>query len=124
MSWFVVSPPLILAKLTLSQGDTFLRSAYVVYDLQNEQISLAQAAYGTGSNIVEIGQGKNAVPDSTIPKSTQTISPTETRGGLAQSPTTSKETSTGNRAAKIGSIGHYVVGFGVWLGYTALRAAL
>ncbi|KAF3933222.1 Candidapepsin-1 [Dactylellina cionopaga] len=36
-------------------GDTFLRSAYVVYDLDGQAIGLAQARTGsTGSNIVEI----------------------------------------------------------------------
>lgn len=47
-------------------GDTFLRSAYVVYDLDNNEISLAQAAYDVKeSNIMEIGEGPNAVPDAT-----------------------------------------------------------
>ncbi|KAH6692569.1 aspartic peptidase domain-containing protein [Plectosphaerella plurivora] len=48
-------------------GDTFLRSAYVVYDLDNNEISLAQARYnaGTESNILEIGEGPNAVPQAT-----------------------------------------------------------
>ncbi|KAJ5488535.1 aspartic-type endopeptidase opsB [Penicillium diatomitis] len=44
-------------------GDTFLRSAYVVYDLDNNQISLAQARYNPGKDdIYEIGTGKDAVP--------------------------------------------------------------
>ncbi|KAM0323263.1 hypothetical protein ACHAQA_008854 [Verticillium albo-atrum] len=48
-------------------GSTFLRSAYVVYDLENNQISLAQARWdvGTASNIVEIGKGPDAVPQAT-----------------------------------------------------------
>lgn len=42
-------------------GDTFLRSAYVVYDLANNEISLAQTKFNaTGSNIVELGKGKDA----------------------------------------------------------------
>jgi len=44
-------------------GDTFLRSAYVVYDLANNEISLAQTKFNTtASNIVEIGTGANSVP--------------------------------------------------------------
>lgn len=44
-------------------GDTFLRSAYVVYDLDNNEISLAQTRFNaTGSDIVEIGSGTSAVP--------------------------------------------------------------
>lgn len=40
-------------------GDTFLRSAYVVYDLDNMEISLAQTVFNaTDSNIVEISKSK------------------------------------------------------------------
>ncbi|KAK7711674.1 hypothetical protein SLS57_007967 [Botryosphaeria dothidea] len=47
-------------------GDTFLRSAYVVYDLANNEISLAQTNYNsTDSNINEIGTGTASVPDAT-----------------------------------------------------------
>lgn len=47
-------------------GDTFLRSAYVVYDLDNNEISLANAKFNvTQSNIVEIAKGANAVPSAT-----------------------------------------------------------
>ncbi|KFY42028.1 hypothetical protein V495_04683 [Pseudogymnoascus sp. VKM F-4514 (FW-929)] len=42
-------------------GDTFLRSAYVIYDLDNNEISLAQTKFNaTGSNIVDFGGGKYA----------------------------------------------------------------
>ncbi|KAI1408202.1 aspartic peptidase domain-containing protein [Hypoxylon sp. FL1857] len=44
-------------------GDTFLRSAYVVYDLTNKQIGLAQANLNsTESNILEITQA-SGIPD-------------------------------------------------------------
>ncbi|KAK7546250.1 aspartic peptidase domain-containing protein [Phyllosticta citricarpa] len=47
-------------------GDTFLRSAYVVYDLANNEISLAQTNFNaTSSNILEITTGTAAVPDAT-----------------------------------------------------------
>jgi hypothetical protein len=47
-------------------GDTFLRSAYVVYDLSNNQISLAQTKFNvTTSNVLEIGTGSSAVPSAT-----------------------------------------------------------
>ncbi|KAK3692063.1 aspartic peptidase domain-containing protein [Podospora appendiculata] len=47
-------------------GDTFLRSAYVVYDIDNNQISLAQTKFNsTASRVLEIGSGKNAVPGAT-----------------------------------------------------------
>lgn len=48
-------------------GDTFLRSAYVVYDLDNNQISLAQTVFNaTASNVLEIGTGTTGVPDATL----------------------------------------------------------
>lgn len=44
-------------------GDTFLRSAYVVYDLENHKISLAKTRFNaTNSDIEEIGTGASAVP--------------------------------------------------------------
>lgn len=44
-------------------GDTFLRSAYVVYDLGNNEISLAQTTFNsTTHNVMEIGSGKKSVP--------------------------------------------------------------
>ena len=48
-------------------GDTFLRSAYVVYDLDNHQISLAQTNFNsTTDNIKEIEAGPTGVPDATL----------------------------------------------------------
>lgn len=47
-------------------GDTFLRSAYVVYDLANNEISLAQTTFNsTTHNVVEIGSGSKSVPSAT-----------------------------------------------------------
>ncbi|EPS35240.1 hypothetical protein H072_11415 [Dactylellina haptotyla CBS 200.50] len=44
-------------------GDTFLRSAYVVYDLDNQRIAMAQTDFDpTGQNILEIGTGPDSVP--------------------------------------------------------------
>lgn len=48
-------------------GDTFIRSAYLVYDLANNEISIAQTNFNaTTTNIVEIGTGSTAVPDATL----------------------------------------------------------
>ncbi|KAL4786592.1 aspartic peptidase domain-containing protein [Aspergillus varians] len=45
-------------------GDSFLRSAYVVFDLDNNEVSMAQANYNPGDDhILEIGSGDDAVPD-------------------------------------------------------------
>jgi hypothetical protein len=47
-------------------GDTFLRSAYVVYDLENNEISLAQTNFNaTSENIQEIREGSDGVPNAT-----------------------------------------------------------
>ncbi|EXJ83874.1 hypothetical protein A1O1_07502 [Capronia coronata CBS 617.96] len=47
-------------------GDTFLRSAYVVYDLANNEISLAQTVFNsTTDDIREITKGANGVPNAT-----------------------------------------------------------
>jgi hypothetical protein len=48
-------------------GDTFLRSAYVVYDLSNNEISIAQTKFNaTSSNVVEIGTGAATVPNAAL----------------------------------------------------------
>lgn len=48
-------------------GDTFLRSAYVVYDLDNNQVSVAQTNFdATTSNIIEIGKGSDPVPGASV----------------------------------------------------------
>ena len=38
-------------------GDNFLRSAYIVYDLDDNEISLAQVKYTTASNIAALTWG-------------------------------------------------------------------
>ena len=48
-------------------GDTFLRSAYVVYELANNEISLAQTNFNsTTTNIEQIGTGNDSVPDTSM----------------------------------------------------------
>ncbi|PYI09206.1 yapsin [Aspergillus sclerotiicarbonarius CBS 121057] len=48
-------------------GDTFLRSAYVVYDLANNEISVANTNFNPGDDdILEIGTGTSAVPGATL----------------------------------------------------------
>ncbi|KAJ5159074.1 uncharacterized protein N7500_008725 [Penicillium coprophilum] len=46
-------------------GSTFMSNAYTVFDLENDEISLARLNYGspTPDDIVEIKSGKNSVPD-------------------------------------------------------------
>ncbi|KAH8193628.1 hypothetical protein TruAng_012207 [Truncatella angustata] len=62
-------------------GDTFLRSAYVVYDLQNLQVAIAQANLNsTESNVVEISNSTTQLPDVTGVASQ--VSVTQTATGL------------------------------------------
>jgi Eukaryotic aspartyl protease len=47
-------------------GDTFLRSAYVVYDLTNNEISLAPTKFNSDeTNVLEITNGTSGVPGAT-----------------------------------------------------------
>jgi hypothetical protein len=59
-------------------GEAFLRSAYVVYDMQNNQIGLAQAVQNaTASHIVEVAAGAKSIPTVSgvsLPTSTPTPS--------------------------------------------------
>ena len=43
-------------------GDSFLRSAYVVYDIQQNQIAVAQSSYTGTSNVQAIGSGEYGIP--------------------------------------------------------------
>ncbi|QQK45490.1 putative aspartic-type endopeptidase opsB [Penicillium digitatum] len=62
-------------------GDTFLRSAYVVYDLANNEISLASTNFNTTENdILEIGTGPDSVPGATAVSNPVTTAPV---GGAA-----------------------------------------
>ncbi|KAJ5470875.1 hypothetical protein N7530_008232 [Penicillium desertorum] len=62
-------------------GDTFLRSAYVVYDLENNEISLASTNFNSTENdILEIGTGTDPVPGATAVSNPVTTAPV---GGAA-----------------------------------------
>ena len=62
-------------------GDTFLRSAYVVYDLENNEISLAQTDFNsTTTNIQAISKGSTTVPGA-VPASTTITSVNIATGG-------------------------------------------
>jgi Eukaryotic aspartyl protease len=68
-------------------GDTFLRSAYVVYDLSNNQISLAQTKFNvTTSNVLEIGTGSSAVPSATAVQGAASATSASGGGSLAGNP--------------------------------------
>lgn len=81
-------------------GDTFLRSAYVVYDLDNKQVSIAQTIFNSGSaNVQEIKAGSKGVPNvaSTADSSgaSQTASDARSFAVTAQATKTASPTSIG-----------------------------
>ncbi|MCJ1311599.1 hypothetical protein MMC25_005272 [Agyrium rufum] len=92
-------------------GDTFIRSAYVVYDIGNNQIALAQTDFNaTSSNIMEIGTGADAIPQATGAASavSQSFSATATgnNGGgvtITSTATGSGATSTSSSSSTAGS---------------------
>ncbi|KAJ5903715.1 hypothetical protein N7504_006098 [Penicillium tannophilum] len=69
-------------------GDTFLRSAYVVYDLANNEISLANTNFdSTSNNIKEIGTGSDSVPGATSVTNAVTTAATGGDGARIGGPT-------------------------------------
>ncbi|KAJ4982726.1 eukaryotic aspartyl protease [Stagonosporopsis vannaccii] len=69
-------------------GDTFLRSAYVVYDLENNEISLAQTNFNaTSSNIQEIQTGSDGVPGASVVPNAVSTAAVGTGGPRVNSPT-------------------------------------
>jgi hypothetical protein len=89
-------------------GDTFLRSAYVVYDIANNQISLANTNFNaTNSNVKEIASGANGVPSATgVSGAVSTLAVTT---GAARGPQpTGKLSGAGNiKPAVIGVVGAF-----------------
>jgi hypothetical protein len=76
-------------------GDTFLRSAYAVYDLENNKIALAQTDFNsTGSNIVAFPSKGAAIPSAT--QASNDLAVTQTATG---NPKVGGATATGNGAA-------------------------
>ena len=74
-------------------GDVFLRYAYSVFDLDNNQIHIAQSVINaTDSNILEIGSGPSAVPNGTQPSGGNSTGATPTASGGA--PVTGSGTAT------------------------------
>ncbi|KAF1926855.1 candidapepsin-4 precursor [Didymella exigua CBS 183.55] len=80
-------------------GDTFLRSAYVVYDLDNNEISLAQTNFNaTSSNVKEIQAGASGVPGASVVANAVSTAAVGTGGPRVNSPSV-----TGTGAASTGA---------------------
>ena len=107
------------AQSTLTLGDTFLRSAFVVYDVANNQISLAQTNFNsTESNVMEIGKGQASVPDATGVASAATLQVTQTAGahGGGHHGTGTITLAPGATQTKTGSANQIPMGMGAWAG--------
>ena len=102
-------------------GDTFLRSAYVVYDLQNNEISLAQTRFDSSlpDDILEIT--KNGVPDAAVEPGSDTakakVSGVPGSGDLSGGRGTNAAGPGVSTASVFGviSAGLGAVGVGMWL---------
>lgn len=80
-------------------GDTFLRSAYVVYDLQNNQIAIGQTNFNsTETNLVEFTATQTTIPDVSGVASAATLTESATgipgKGGVTSSGTAGPATVT------------------------------
>lgn len=85
-------------ELPVLFGDTFLRSAYAVYDLDNNRIALAQTDFNaTGSNIVPFASSGAPIPSATEAGSEAAV--TQTGSGIPKVGVSA--TATGN----VGGIG-------------------
>ncbi len=74
--------------LPILLGDTFLRSAYVVYDLENNRIALAQTDFNsTTSNIVSFASAGAPIPSATSAPNEAAV--TQTATGIPKAGTTS-----------------------------------
>ena len=82
-------------------GDTFIRSAYLVYDLSNNEISMAQTNFNASdSHVLEIGTGTAAVPSATVVPSPVQAAVSQTGGARLLAPTA---TSTSGSSGSSGS---------------------
>ncbi|KAG5922037.1 hypothetical protein E4U53_003736 [Claviceps sorghi] len=80
-------------------GDTFLRSAYVLFDMDNNVISLANANFNvTSSHIVEVNGG-------VLPFSTRAMNPVKATTGLSQG-TSPNAAPPGESGAAASASGH------------------
>ncbi|OAA73342.1 Peptidase A1 [Cordyceps fumosorosea ARSEF 2679] len=94
---------------TWSLGDSFLRAAYVVFDQDNKNLWLAQAA-DCGTNLVAFGKGSDAVTalqgdcGNSSPKGTASSSTTTTSTAAPTTTPTSKPTSSVRPATSSSSV--------------------
>ncbi|KAB5570156.1 aspartic peptidase domain-containing protein [Coniochaeta sp. 2T2.1] len=93
-------------------GDTFLRSAYVVYDMDNNQISLAQTRFNSSESSVREITPAGGVPGATVVSN----SITATSGLVGQNAGGIGKSGAGKGVSGVGSGMVVVVALGVGLG--------
>ncbi|KAL8734495.1 MAG: hypothetical protein Q9166_001395 [cf. Caloplaca sp. 2 TL-2023] len=105
-------------------GDTWLRSAYVVYDLDNNEISLAQTNFdATTSNVVEIGRGDGSVPGASAVENPVQAQDTQKVGPRLGRPTGTGELEASSAASRGKAGSPWVVPAMVILGCGAVAFA-
>lgn len=103
-------------------GDTFLRSAYVVYDLVNNEIGIAQTDFNaTGSNIVAFEGNGSTIPFATLVSNQNLTAPT-----TAASPSFAAESGFGAGTQDSGSTASLPIGLGhsLFMGFAMLTSIL
>ncbi len=106
-------------------GDTFIRSAYVVYDLSNDEISLAQTNFNaTTSHVLEIGTGNNAVPSASAVANPVQASPSATGGARIAPVTATGTSSTSKPTSKSAAVSSIPISHAALFGISCMAAAL
>ena len=98
-------------------GDTFIRSAYLVYDLANNEISMAQTNFNaTSSRVLEIGTGADSVPDASAVPNPVEAQVSETGGARIDGPSASATLTSRARSLSesLASSSSYFIATGFW----------
>ena len=78
-------------------GDVFMRYSYAVFDVDNDEVHIAQSVINaTSSNILEIGSGSGAVPNGTEPTGGNSTGATPTTSSGSKATGSGSATPTGS----------------------------
>jgi len=104
-------------------GDTFLRSAYVVYDLANNEISLAQTNFNaTTQNVQEIQAGAGGVPNAKAVNDAVSTAAVGTGGPRVNGPSVTGAGSGSGMSSSTGAAMPFATA-NPWIGGAALAGA-
>ena len=122
----MVVPQALVKSNDITLGDSFLENAYVVHDLANSLVSMAQTNFNPGSpNILEIPAGTAGVAavvqSSGSPSSTGTSTGTSTATATSSSSTTSATAKSGASTVRSEfKVGLVISGALMWMAFTGL----